>query len=277
MKLSPDEVAEFYRLMWPLQFHINHKLDLIPDVDSVETYIKDYDTEEKLPVRNAMYERPDLIDAFVAENPAGLNSAELEIVSGWKRFVANDFYIERYLKKGAIFISSREDPQVYLVQGLTESIEEIFEQHYRPPIMVKTVLLPFKGGIVYDGLFQTYSIYFGSGIRGNLKEIYMVAKQNRRIIDTLDPAKLANKRQESASKPTRDWGLEVDELVKAANKLKGQNVPIQREAFSLLKAGALMAQAAVHQPDDLDALWQQYKKVHRAMSKLETVLHRAEM
>jgi hypothetical protein len=69
----------------------------------------------------------------------------------------------------------------------------------------------------------------------------------------------------------------VDELVKAANKLKGQNVPIQSEAFSLLKASAKMAQAAVYQPDDLEALWQQYKKVHRALSKLETVLYRAEM
>jgi hypothetical protein len=33
-------------------------------------------------------------------------------------------------------------------------------------------------------MLNVYSIYFGSGIRGNLKEIYMAAKQNRRIIET---------------------------------------------------------------------------------------------
>jgi hypothetical protein len=263
--------------MWPLQFYVNQKLDIVPEVDSVESYTKDCDTEEKLPVRNAVYEHTDLIDSFVAENPANLSDAELEIVSNWNNFVAGDFYVERFLKKGTIFIDSAESPQVYLVLGLTESLEEILEPYYRPPILVKTVLLPFKGRIIYDGLFQTYSVYFGGGIRGNLREIYMAAKQNRRIIDTLDPAKQARQQQKAAEKPTRDWGPEVDELVKAANKLKGQNVPIQHEAFSLLKAGALMAQAAVHQPDDLDALWQQYRKVHRALSKLETVLHRAEM
>jgi hypothetical protein len=206
-----------------------------------------------------------------------LSDEELEIVRSWKDFVAGDFYVERFLKKGAIFIGAEDPPQVYVVLGLTESLKEMFENYYRPPILVKTVLLPFKGRIIYDGLFQTYSLYFGSGVKGNLREIYMAAKQNRRLIDTLDPARQAQERQESAAKPTRDWGPDVDELVKAANKLKGQNVPIQSEAFSLLKAGAQMAQAAVHQPDDLDALWQQYKKVHRALRKLETVLHRAEM
>jgi hypothetical protein len=277
MKLSPDEVALFYRLMRPLQFYVNQKLDIIPEVDSVETYANDYDSEDKLPVRNAVYEHTGLIDAFVAENPANLSDAELEIVSNWKKFVAGDFYIERYLKKGAIFISSEESPQVYVVLGLTESLAEMFEPYYRPPILVKTVLLPFKGQIIYDGLFQTYSVYFGSGIKGNLREIYMAAKQNRRIIDTLEPARQAKQQQKAADKPTRDWRPEVEELVKAANKLKGQKVPIQSEAFSLLKASTLMAQAAVHQPDDLDALWQQCKKVQRVLRQLETVLYRAEM
>ena len=173
MKLSPDEVALFYRLMRPLQFYVNQKLDIIPEVDSVETYANDYDMEEKLPVRNAVYEHTDLIDAFVAENPANLSDVELEIVSSWKGFVAGDFYIERFLKKGAIFVNSKETPQVYLVLGLTESLEEMFEYYYRPPILVKTVLLPFKSRIIYDGLFQTYSIYFGGGVKGNLREIYM--------------------------------------------------------------------------------------------------------
>ena len=153
MKLSPNEVALFYKLMWPLQFYVNQQLNLLPDVDSVETYANDYDFEEKLPVRNALYEHSELIDTFVAENPAHLTGEELALVRSWKKFVAGDFYLERFLKKGAIFIHSGKSSQVYVVLGLTESLEAMFQHYYRPPILVKTVLLPFKGRIIYDGLF----------------------------------------------------------------------------------------------------------------------------
>ncbi len=277
MKLSPDEVALYYKLMWPLQFYVNQKLNILPDVDSVEAYASGYDFEDKLPVRNALYENTELIDAFVGENPAQLTEDELAIVRGWKNFVAGDFYIERFLKKGAIFIHTGEPPQVYIVLGLMDSLKEMFQYYQRPPILVKTILLPFKRRIIYDGLFQTYSIFFGGGIKGDLKEIYMAAKQNQRIIETLEPDRHAKQQEKARHKPTRDWGSEVDELVKAANKLKGSNVPIQSEAFSLLKAGAALAQSAVHNPDDLDALWKLNKRVNRALRKLETALYRAEM
>ena len=277
MKLSPAEVALYYKLMWPLQFYVNQKLNILPDVDSVEAYANDYTFEDKLPVRNAIYEHIKLLDAFVDKNPAQLTEAELAIVQSWKNFVAGDFYIERYLKKGAIFIHTSEPPQVYIVLGLMDSLKDMFQYYHRPPILVKTVLLPFKGRIIYDGLFQTYSIFFGGGIKGNLKETYMAAKQNQRIIETLDPELQAKQREKTWRKPTRDWRPEVDELVKAANKLKGGNVPIQSEAFSLLKASALLTQTVVHSPDDLDALWKLNKRLNRALRKLETTLYRAEM
>ena len=68
--------------------------------------------------------------------------------------------------------------------GLYDSIEEIFEGASLP-VRVQTVLLPFKGQIVYDGLMSIYRIYFGSGIKASLRESYMAAKQNGRIITNL--------------------------------------------------------------------------------------------
>jgi hypothetical protein len=277
MKLSSNEAALFYKLMWPLQFYVNQKRKILPEVDSVEAYAEDYSFEEKLPVRNALYEHPELIEAFVEENPAQLTKDELAIVQSWKNFVAGEFYIERFLKKGAMFIHTVEPPQVYVVLGLTNSLKEIFQHYHNPPILVKTVLLPFKGRIIYDGLFQTYNIFFGGGIKGNLKEIYMAAKQNQRLIETLEPGHRAQQQKKARSKPGRDWRPEVDELVKEANKLKGEKVPIQSEAFSLLKASARLTQAVVHNPDDLDALWKLNKRVDRALRKLEKTLYRAEM
>ena len=53
------------------------------------------------------------------------------------------------------------------------------------PVYIKTVLLPFKDKIIYDGLMQTYNIHFGGGIKRSLKETYMKAKQNGKIITSL--------------------------------------------------------------------------------------------
>jgi len=125
-------------------------------------------------------------------------------------------------------------------------------------------------------MLNVYSIYFGSGIRGNLKEIYMAAKQNRRIIETLEPERQPPQKKRAPRKPPRDWLPVVDELVKTAEKLKGGQPPVQSPAFSVLKASARLAQAAVHDRDDLDALWEMGRRVHRALRWLETVLDRAE-
>ncbi len=277
MKLSASDVTLYYKLMWPLLFYVNQKFNILPDVDSAEAYAEKYDFEEKLPVRNALFEHIELIDAFIGENPAQLTKDELSIVRSWKNFVAGDFYIDRFLKKGAIFITAGEPSRVYVVLGLTDSLKDFFQHYQRPPILTKTVLLPFKGRIIYDGIFQFYNVLFGGGIKGNLKEIYMAAKQNQRIIETLDPDLYAKEQEKAWRKPIRDWRPEVDELVKVANKLKGGQVPIQSEAFSLLKASTLLAQAVIHNPDDLADLWKLSNRINRALQKLETTLNRAEM
>jgi hypothetical protein len=277
MKLSSDDMTLFYKLMWPLQFYVNQQLKILPEVTSLEAYIKETDSTEKLKVRDALYENIELLDAFVAENPAQFTPEELAITQSWQHFVRGDFYVERFLKKGAILIGSGDPPRVYMVQGLTDSLQDTLAGYYRPPIVIKTVLLPFKGQIIYDGLLQTYNVFFGGGIRGDLRETYMAAKQNGRIIETLDPKLQAQQRQKSRARPTRDWRAETDALVKAAKELKGGQVPIQSEAFSLLRASAALAQAAAHDLDDLDTLWKLEKRVQRALGKLETVLYRAEM
>jgi hypothetical protein len=274
MKLSPEDAELFYKLMWPLQFYVNQQCQILPDVDSLEGYIA-CPQEDKLQVRNALYENIGLLNAFVTENLAQLSADELAIVQRWKRFVAGEFYIVRFLKKATIFVNSKDPPQVYAVLGLIDSLEDVFYGR-KPPILIRTVLLPFKGRIIYDGMLNFYNIFFGSGIRGNLKEIYMAAKQNQRIIGTLEPEQQPPKKKRAPRKPPPDWRPVVDDLVKTAKKLKGGQSPVQSPAFSVLKASARLAQAAVHAPDDLDALWELGWSVQKALRRLETVLDRAE-
>ncbi len=276
MVLSPADANLFYKLLWPLLCYVNQQLKIIPDVETAEEYRDLLIQDEKLQVRDAMYENIHLIDAFVAENPIGFSADELAIVRSWKHFVAGEFYIERYLKKAAYLITAKSPSTVYAVLGIQDSLQEIFA-YRKPPILVKTVLLPFQGRIISDGLLQSYSVYFGSGIRGDLKEIYMAAKQNGRIIESLEPGRLRGGGRATSQVVEKDWRPEVEAIVKAGNKLKGHGVPIQSEAFALLKASARLAQVAVENPDDLDALWDERKKVNRALHRLSTALNRAGM
>ena len=48
-----------------------------------------------------------------------------------------------------------------------------------------TVLIPFRGNIISDGLVVPYQIYFGKGARDDFKDAYMNAKRNNTIRFTI--------------------------------------------------------------------------------------------
>jgi hypothetical protein len=274
MNVSTEDADLFFHLMWPLQFYVKQRLQLLPHLDTLEAY-RSAAAEEKLAARNALYENLNLLDDFVTENPAGFSADELAIVKSWRRLVRGNFYIERFLRSGAIFIGGENSSQVYAVLGLYDEIKDIF--YASPlPIYVQAVLLPFKGRIVYDGLLSAYRVYFGSGIRGDLKETYMAAKQKGRIVETLEPGPAAVKKAAPA-KPAPDWQPTVNQIVETAKQLKGsRQAPVQSEAINLLKASATLSQAAVRDPDNLEELHNLLRKAQRALSRLETALYRAE-
>ncbi len=226
--------------------------------------------EEKFKVREALYENIKLVDSFVAENPQNFSEEKLLIVSKWKKFIKGDFYIERFLKRQAIFISKTD--QVYGVHGLYQGFDEMIHVSHLP-LLVKTVLLPFAGKIVYDGCSQIYNIHFGSGIRGNLKEIYMIAKQNNRIIESLDAV---SQSKESKVQVLKDWEPEIKELYGKAKLLKGgTHYPLHYgSAFGLVKTSLEFALEVVSHPTDLDAMYKALKKVERELKKAYKVLER---
>jgi hypothetical protein len=180
MKLSKTDADTFYRLMWALQHFVNSKLRIVPEANSVSEYAK-YKMEDKLKVRKALLADKKLIEEFVRTNPQEFSNDELAIVSSWRHFVSGRFYIERFLKKYAIFILGDE---VYGVSGISESFSEIIHPS-RLPLCANAVLLPFKGRIIYDGIFEPYNVMFGRNIMGELKDTYMAAKNEKRIIETI--------------------------------------------------------------------------------------------
>ena len=253
MKLSEHDAKLFYDLMWALQYFVNQKRGVVADVESVEDYAG-RSFQEKKEVRKALYENLQLIDAFVQENPGSLSDDDLSIVSKWKMCIQGEFTIERMLKKYAVFIKGRD---VYGVLGLQQGLDEIVPRS-RLPLYVRAVLLPFKGRIIYDGLFEPYDYYFGGGIKGELREIYMAAKQTDRIVESLDaePKEPKKANKEKSRKAARDRAAELDALAEKARKLRASaDLPaICSPAFSLVKASLEFACETVEDFQDSDRL-----------------------
>lgn len=266
MLLPPDDARLFFKLMPALQVFGNQRLNVIKSLKDTEQY-KNISNEQRLKLRDAVYGKPEIIADFVRENPDGFSKDELDIVAGWKHFITGDFFIERILKKYAIFIHGEK---VYGVLALLEPLDYLLGG--RPlPVYVKTVLLPFKGKIIYDGLLQTYSVYFGSGISGNASTQYRAAKAQGKIIESLDPGWEPVKPKPRVEK---DWRPLLDELQEKASKLKASadDPAIHGPAFKLLQASLVFAHTAIESPDNIQELDKALRKVSLAVNKSDKTL-----
>ena len=263
MTLLPEDGKLFFELMWKLQYYVNQKNGFHKNITSFVEYAN-LPTEKKLKARNALWEHPELIEAYVQENPDALPSEELEIIRKWKSFVKGSFFLLRHLKKGSIFIGDGE--QIYSVHGIQDALEEVIPS-YALPQMVIAILLPFKGQIVYDGLLEGYSIHIGSGIRSNLNYTYTVAKQKDRIITTLEPDLAVPK----IIKPKKTALPQLKELTAAMAKVKGDG-PLQNSALNLARLclGLSITDAeGTFTPGEIET---QTRKIVKASSRLLNLL-----
>ncbi|MEE4357417.1 MAG: hypothetical protein V2I97_13220, partial [Desulfococcaceae bacterium] len=261
----------FWELMWNLQFYVNRKEKIFPEITTPEDYNKKLSMEEKVNVRGVLFDNIEQIDDFIRENPPEFSEEKLEIISKWKHFVSGDFYMERYLKKYAVFIGA--DKNVYAVLGIKDSFDEMIHKSYLP-YFVNTILLPFKGRIIYDGVLMGRNIFFGRNIKADLKEDYMAAKQNGRIIENLDPDIRA---EPVVVETVKNWKPELLDLYEKAKKLRGGagQPAINSPAFSLIKAGLELALTASDDPADEDSLLKCLGKIERAAGNIENAIYRA--
>lgn len=268
MKLSKHDADLYFELMWSLQFFVNRKLELLPDVTAVSSY-RNLPHEDKMKVREALFGKPELMDEYVKENPDRFSEENLAIVNKWKYFEKGEFYIERYLSKYTVFIKGKT---VYGVLGLYDGIEEIIHKSYLP-MYVRAVLLPFKGQLIYDGLLQSYSVSFGGNIKADLKETYLRAKQREEIKTGFEDE---GKETKEKVIELRDWRFEIEVLVKEAKRLRGGTgqPAIYSPAFNLVKASLQLALVGVTEPKDADKLYKELQKMSRALKRVEDTINR---
>lgn len=183
MLLPPHELELFFRLHRALMFFVNQRLPVIPNKVGTPDEFAALSPEVRLKVRDALNTNLDLIESFTAENPAHLSDDELDIVRSWRHLVAGKFYVFRELKKYTVFLSTTSPVIAYGVLALSQPFEDLIGPYL--PVLSQTVLLPFKGVIVYDGLMSSYNISFGPGIRRNLNEDFEDAKARHGIVTSL--------------------------------------------------------------------------------------------
>ncbi len=203
MTLDPDDAERFFRLHKALTLFVNRRLKIVELPAESSKAIIALPPAHRLKVRDALVEHLDLIDAFVEENPYKLDPDELEIVQSWRDLVAGDFFVLRHLKNYTVFLTAKEPSVAYGVVGLGDPLSEVIQQPL--PFYCRTVLLPFRGKIVYDGLLWGYNILIGPNMRRDLNATYNAAKKRYGIVTSLPwhPARPPASAKEDAAQKKR--------------------------------------------------------------------------
>jgi len=197
-------------------FFVNQRLRVVPADLAGPVEFAALPPEVRLRVRDAFLEHTDLIQTFVDENPARLSGDELGIVRSWQHLVHGKFYVLRELKNCTVFLSTGPQAVAYGVLALAEPFEDLIGRHL--PVLMRTVLLPFKGMIVYDGLMSGYNISFGGGIRRSLNESFKDAKIRHGIVTSLPmserPVAIPAKKPKAMPRPSVQPKVETAEVLR---------------------------------------------------------------
>jgi len=181
MKLDKEEKDLFFDLYFDLLFYTDRELDVI-NWEEEPSDLRGARCETLIKIREALFDNIKVLDSFIQENPADFSEDELDILSGWRDFVRGEFIVYKHLKNHTVFLESQSPNRAYGVLGLEEDIEEVIPQ---VPFLIESVLLPFKGKIIYDGLVNAYSVKFSSNMKKEIKENYLKAKSKFGLITSL--------------------------------------------------------------------------------------------
>ena len=174
--ISEDDAKLFFELRNLLFLYVNKKYKINPDIRKMID-INLAEPSEMIDIRNKLWTDSNVLKNYIKENPDSLNNEELSILADWdKKKLYKEYTIYKYEPNYAVFL---DDNYIYYVKGLKETIRNILSED-RLPTFAKTVLLPFKGCIVYDSYLEMFNISFGPGIRKMANETYeRLLKQNK--------------------------------------------------------------------------------------------------
>jgi len=206
MLLPPEEAEMVFKLHCALMQFVIEQLKLLDGGASTIVYAT-LPAGKRQQVEKAFLGRIDLVEAFIAANPAKLSQTELEVVSTWRHLVFGRFIALRQLKKHLILLSCDGTSIAYGVTGLVDPIERVIGQPL--PAMIETVLLPFRGKITSAGIVSRFNVTFGPGSRRGFEQSFRAAKASNRFVTSLPalPAAPTGKPPGNSPKPELHRGV----------------------------------------------------------------------
>jgi hypothetical protein len=182
MVLSSEDAKQFFKLHRALMQYVMEQVQGLGVATPAAAY-GSLTAEQRQEVVKAFLGRMYLLDAFITANPARLSDEELGIVSSWRHLVAGRFVALRQLKKCMVLLAVDSKSAAYGVTGLVDPMERVIRQPL--PAMIETVLLPFRGKIIYDGIVSTFNVVFGPGSRRRFEEAFRTAKARHGVMTSL--------------------------------------------------------------------------------------------
>lgn len=276
MNLPPADIDLFYKLHGSLLAFANRELKILPKGIAPEQ-VRQQPIQQVANLRDACYAKPAILDAYLAANPDRLPADELAIVASWQHRITGEFYIVRYLKTYAVFMTMKEPTRLYGVLGLLDPLDVVLGGAPLP-IMVKATLFPFRDRIIYDSLLNPYRILFGPGIRAGINETYGRLKERAGIIEGLigpdgQPQLRTSLARKAPTRPAPDWRPAVDGIVAQTEKMRQADTKLQGAALGLLRAAASLAQATLQEQGAEGEAARRMKPVRTAVTKLEKLLY----
>ncbi len=195
MTLEKQDAELFYQLWFPLLDYVNKKYKICPKIKEINRSQGIVSSDAKA-ISNYVWSHTEVLKEYLSE--AQLPEEQAQIVAGWERCKPGKYIMERHLKKGTVFISE-EDQRVYMVKGLFSTWEEMMG---KGPLLLDTVLIPFRDSIISDGLVISYPVYFGRGCSEAFKEIYRKAKEEHSICSSFgdDESERAPRKKKGSGK-----------------------------------------------------------------------------
>ena len=103
-----------------------------------------------------LWAAPQLIDEFLAENPADFDERDLATIASWRTPVMGRFVVTGVQGKRFACLPADVDapPRLIIVKLIRREADELFRTI---PCLIELVLLPFRGTIVTDGRIKRLS------------------------------------------------------------------------------------------------------------------------
>ncbi|MFN8575365.1 MAG: SEC-C metal-binding domain-containing protein [Candidatus Sericytochromatia bacterium] len=153
MKLTTTEAIYFNNLYTRFLMNANDELNIFEKIDKPSEF-KYIDSSKQLELRTKIYQNMEyFIDSYLEKG--NLSEEDKELVKNWKLYVHSIFIIYKHLKNHTVFIDAKT-AKAYGVLGLLDYLSDVIPDDYLPQF-VKATLLPFKGKIIYDGMFEGYN------------------------------------------------------------------------------------------------------------------------